>query len=566
MWLALRSALLLGLLAAGSFGPGLLVTSRLRFSPLEKLVGALAVSWIALYLAGFGIFLVGAPRFAAFAVSALGAAACVRERATLRLFARDKVTRGTLLCFFGLVAWAFLHLALVRHYGGAWWGGDWLEHAQRTAFFMGELPRGGPPDYAFLFAGGYVLPARPPLQNVLAAFFCRQLDQRFEFVSLAFLVMNAAAFVPCSLLLARFARRGRAQLPLLAALLAVNPFFLENVTLTWTKLFAAFYVLAGFWFYLRSGSKAGACWMVMAGVCFAAGALVHYSAIPFVLAVVVHFAWERWRGRPGPAWASAAAAAAVAAALFMTWLGFALARWGLRPTFLSNTAVADAAGRGMGGSALKVALNLFYTLVPYPLRGAPLVDVVQERAAGWVRDAAFLVYQTNLLVMPGLVGGPLALLLFWRRRRETFWRLVLPLGVVLAVASHGGLELFGVGHVVLQPVALLAITLLAAGLPSLPPVLRLLAAFGCAVDFGLGVLLHFHLQNEVFVVTKTAAGLVRLADGRGLLAFAAASWWQKQSLGIVFWGDHFASFSVAIEGLLAIGGLALAFWIARRLA
>lgn len=532
MWLALRSALLLGLLAAGSLGPGLLVTSRLRLSPLEKLVGALALSWVALYLAGFGCFLVGAPRSAAFGVSALCVAACVRERATLRLFARDPVTRRALQCSFCLVAWAFLHLGLVRHYGGAWWGGDWLEHAQRTAFFMGELPHGGPPDYAFVFAGGDALPARPPLQNVVVAFFCRQLDQRFEFISLAFLVMNAAVFLPCSLLLARFARRGRAQLPLLTALLAVSPFFLENVTLTWTKLFAAFYVLAGLWFYLRSRSRAGGSWLVLAGVCFAAGALVHYSAIPLVLAVAAHLAWEGWRGRPGPAWPWVATAAAVATALFLTWLAFALVRWGLRPTFLSNTAVADAAGRGTGGNALKVALNLFYTLVPYPLRGAPLVDVVQDRTAGFVRDAVFLFYQTNLLAMPGLVGGPLALLLFWRGRGEPFWRFVVLLGVVMAVASHGGLELFGVGHVVLQPVALLALTRLAAGLPSLPGVLRLLAAFGCAVDFVLGVLLHFHLQNEVFVVTPTAAGLVRLADGRGLLAFAAASWWQKRSLGI----------------------------------
>ena len=49
------------ILALVSLGPGLLITRHLRWSPTERLCGAVGASLLFLYLAGFGLYATGAP-------------------------------------------------------------------------------------------------------------------------------------------------------------------------------------------------------------------------------------------------------------------------------------------------------------------------------------------------------------------------------------------------------------------------------------------------------------------------------------------------------------------------
>ena len=166
--------------------------------------------------------------------------------------------------------------------------------------------------------------------------------------------------------------------------------------------------------------------------------------------------------------------------------------------------------------------------------------------------------------MPGLAGGPLAACLLYRARRHVPW-LALTTALGLAVASHGGLDLFGVAHVVLQPLALLAVALLAAGLPSLARGYRRLAVAGAAVDAFLGIGLHFHLENQVFRLAWDGHGPPQLLDDRGLVRFAVGSFWQKTVFGLTFWGDAVAPVGRALEVVLALGTLAILASLARRL-
>ena len=39
-----------------------------------------------------------------------------------------------------LTAWSLLILAMIRVYSGAGWAGDWLEHFQRSLFFLQRFP------------------------------------------------------------------------------------------------------------------------------------------------------------------------------------------------------------------------------------------------------------------------------------------------------------------------------------------------------------------------------------------------------------------------------------------
>jgi hypothetical protein len=68
---------------------------------------------------------------------------------------------------------------------------------------------------------------------------------------------------------------------------------------------------------------------------------------------------------------------------------------------------------------------------------------------------------------------------------------------------------------------------------------------GAAVDFTLGILLHFSLQY---------------ADPRasGLLDQAVANWAEKQQAGLTFMGDHAAEgFALLIQSGLVAGAVAL---------
>src|ERR1019366_9442740 len=94
-----------------------------------------------------------------------------------------------------LLLWAMVMLAMIRHYSGLGWGGDWLEHFQRSLFFLHRFPANTP------ILGGYELPARPPMMNVLAAFFLAQTQDRFALFQMASAFFNVLVFLPCCLML-----------------------------------------------------------------------------------------------------------------------------------------------------------------------------------------------------------------------------------------------------------------------------------------------------------------------------------------------------------------------------
>ena len=198
----LLAPILLALLLICSTGPGLLIVGRLRWSPMEKLAGAFAASFVVIYLTSLLLFCLNAGATAYWAASGLFVVMGILGWPTARLILRYRHTRRVLLAFFVVVGWEFLHLAMVRCYGGGNWAVDWREHYERTQYFLHQVPD------TFLFGGLYRLPARPPMVNVMAAFFCRQVGMSFESFSLAMLFFNAWAFVPCSLFLGFVARRG----------------------------------------------------------------------------------------------------------------------------------------------------------------------------------------------------------------------------------------------------------------------------------------------------------------------------------------------------------------------
>jgi hypothetical protein len=514
----------------------------------------MAASFVLIYLVSFALYLLDAPAAAYWAASAaflfLG---CISWR-QLRIFVRRSRSRSALLAFIALLFWDFLHLALVRHWGGGGWGGDWNEHYDRTRFFLHELPNN------FLFLNRYLLPARPPLMNVLAAFYVKQVGTSYEAVSLVFMFLNAFAFLPCCLLLGQFGKESSRATPILLILFMLNPSIMENATFTWTKAFTAAFVVLGVCYYLRGLRHRSSARLLFASVCFAAAILIHYSAIPFVVAVVIHYLWQIAKNRRPSSEPLPLAAAAVA--LLATYFLWSISLYGLGVTFFSNTAAAGAAPETFAQTLQKLLYNCFTSIVPHPLHPHPPIWFDSLRSWSDVRDYFFLMSQTTLPKMIGTAGGWVVLLLLIRffasrgphlRGKKHFWLLFLVVGFLLGTAANPAPEPFGAAHVTLQPLALIGVTFLAANLRQIHPVLFLCIVLGTIVDYSLGVFLNFDLRSHIFPpIGDEQLWLQRLLNND--LGVDGQQYGVKLLLKLTFWGDHLA----AIAGFLKAASIAIA--------
>jgi len=223
---------MLAILAVCSLCPGVFFIRKLRWSPLEKLCGAIGLSLVIIYLiylASFGIYVLKLPAWSHWVVSGV---CCLLGLLGLRDLFRmlsARQVRRPLAGFAFLLLWTLLLLGLVRHYSGGGWSGDWYEHYHRTSFFLDKLP------VDTVMHGGYLVPARPPMMNILAVHFLAQLTPGFELFQVTFVFLNLLVFFPCCLIARALVKRGPRGILVLICLFALSPMFVENVTYTWTK-------------------------------------------------------------------------------------------------------------------------------------------------------------------------------------------------------------------------------------------------------------------------------------------------------------------------------------------
>jgi hypothetical protein len=580
--LVFQLGLLFLLLAVCSFAPGFYFVGKLPWKPLEKLCGSIGLSLILLYLVSWGIYCLGdrgnampvhrAPYVAVSLVCAAMAAACWKDIGRL---VRVRSVRRALAGYGFLLVWTGVLAAMIRNFSGAFWFGDWMEHFHRSLFFLQHFPAN------ITIFPSYPLPARPPMMNVLAAFFMAQTGDRFEFFQAAFVFLNLLLFLPCYLIMPALGRRAKRRTCLLVILFAASPVVMQNVTYTWTKSLAAFYIVLAVALYLAGWRKKDTVRTTAAFVALAAGLLVHYSAGPYVVILALHYLLRVFPRRPNK-WRELAGIAAACGLLLGTWLLWSLAVFGAEVTFASNTAVTSSQ-EYRGSNAEKIATNLFYSIVPIVAREPALLrQFDQPNAAGKVRDWAFIFYQVNAIFGMGLVGGPLVLWLVYRALRRKpqpkaapppaqptvrrkrppgkvrkddkapeiaagapslrrFWLVLIVAGVLVGIAVVGESDPLGVAHLTLLALQALGLSMLAAAIPWRRRSLAILLLAGCAVDFSMGVLLQARVESldntahtRVFPELDFAGGAIQnTKPGADTLTYSAwQNWYFKHRLAL----------------------------------
>ncbi len=507
--LLFQVALVLVALVVCCFAPGFFFVRKLRWSPLEKLCGSVALSVILLYLASWVIYCAKLPwgwTLVVIASMLFGFA----WKDILR-FVRIGSVRRTIYGFGFLLFFTMVMLGIIRHYSGGGWFGDWLEHFHRSLFFLHRLP-----EMTVLFPG-YALPARPPLVNVLGAFFMGLTADRYELLQVVALFLNLLLFPACLLMMTALKRNGRRHTLLLVALFAAGPALMEQTTYLWTKASAAFFVLTALWFYLAGWRKNDSVRTTAAFVCLAAGLLVHYSAGPYVVVLAVHYLLVIFPKRLR--WKELVAIGVLSAGLLATWFGWSFATYGSKITLESNSSITSSQ-QYKGSTAGKIVLNLWDTLVPAVIRQpAELANFDQPTRGGWWRDRFFTVYQLNLLFTMGLVGGPLVLWFVWRelkrKGRETrFWSAAIPCIIVVGIGVVGERDQIGVPHLTLLPLTALGVTLLAAVDWRKHRTAAAILALGCVVDFSAGVFLQVYEQSKENTGQEQVFGPFTFSNGQ----------------------------------------------------
>ena len=552
--IALRFAFELLILSVASVGPGLLLLGRLRWPPLEKLCLTIGLSWLVIYLAATGIYLGNLDRHWYLAVFGLCLLATVWRWRGLRGLWGHKQVRTAVAGFGLLLLWNLLMVSLVRSYSGGDWYGDWIEHYQRSVFFLDHLP----PETKFL--DKYELPARPPMMNLLCGGVLAVVGKSYDVFQPAAVFLNLLVFFPCALISGALVRRGR-RLGLLTAFFAASPFIVQNVTFCWTKLFAAFYVILGTWLYVRGWRKQEARRIIAAFASLASGVVAHYSVGPFLLFFVLHYAVILRKRRRR--WTELLGSAAAGGLILASWFAWAVWRYGWKITSSSNTAVADARKLSALGNLRKIGWNIFTTLVPHPLHLPPRrfeLAFWQPSSLGWLRDYWFMIYQTTILPGMGLAGGLLVLWLLWRSLRpgaggggrRLFWGSFVAFCGIGGIAVHGAAMEWGVAHICLQPLMVLGVTFLAASFCTMPTWMRRVAATALVADFCLGIFLQMHVQRALMPLQQIGSTqLIALGDQR-LSMDAIQNYLLQIDSHPALWGDHFAGAQTALQAVIIL--------------
>jgi hypothetical protein len=556
------TAFVLLLLPVNLVGPGLFAVRRLHWAPAEKLCGAVGLSLIWLYLTSFLIYLLNLPQATFYGVSLLGLLSAIACRADLLRLWRHRSTRRCLAAFGLLLAWSTLWSMLVRHFSGATWWGDWQEHYERTRFFLEH----GPSDYRFLHL--YPLPARPPFMNLVAGHFLAQAGNSFTLFQIVFLFLNLLIVLPLWLMSAVFSPGGRRS-AVVFGFLALNPMLLQNLSFTWTKLLTGYFVVLALWFYLAAWRKSDPVRWKAASVSVAAGVLVHYSAVPYALCLGLHYlvvVFPRQQRR----WGAALAAAIPSLALLVTWFSWSLAVYGVGATAASNTTAQGFGTTAPRANVVKVIKNLYGTLLPPPtsFRRAVFNDYFRQPSRlGYWRDYTFYYFQQNLLFALGSVGGLLVPLLLPRALRAVarpmarFWLWFILFSAVVGIAVHPTDWPGGVARICCQPLVLLGVTFLGARFSVLPAAVRCLALAGCAVDFALGIFLHFSLENRVFPFERVGGVIVPQAPAELLSLPAVQNYVAKSDANLAYWGDRLSGTAGVLEVAAAVAFVGIMAWL-----
>lgn len=534
--------------------PGVLIASRLRWRSVEGVCIAIAISHFVIYLIGTTVFLLQLPRFVLLWYSVFAVVTSVLFYQALLRIVSLKTALTVLLPQLCVLLWALLQAGIIRNYSGMFWYGDWFEHYERARYFLGASN----PQHMFL-DGRYTLTARPPFMNLLQSHFLAIVGTSFSVFQATTVALNALVFLPCVLLIKACAIRSAWANWTLAILLMANPMFSQNVVFTWTKLLTSFYVIFSIALYVRAWQYSSMARMVAAFAVLACGILVHYSAAPYAVFLAAHYLLVTFWKRP-QRWRELSVITLTSGMTLATWFVWSIAFYGVKETVASNTTVQGFSELDPQGNGQKVISNVINTIVPYFVRGVPVPSDDQTFGIARFRDAMFGLYQVNLLFACGSIGwlltlcGVVTAFKTLSRSLFAFWASLIVVCTVLGIAVHGEPDRFGLAHICLQPIVVIALVLQTGVLLRGPRLITAVSSLGISADLAAGIVLPVLLQSYD-IPLQPGDGFYEVVGPLSLGGVAVANAISKHEQSLIFLGDVLAPAALALKGMFIVAAL-----------
>jgi hypothetical protein len=144
----------------------------------------------------------------------------------------------------------------------------------------------------------------------------------------------------------------------------------------------------------------------------------------------------------------------------------------------------------------------------------------------------------------------------WRRldaRMITFWVVFLLITFFLGIATVSTAAPYGLAHVVLQPISLIALTVLGAAFARLPRAVQVVAGAGFVVDAILGIVLNFRALMVHITLQPGSDGAWVVPLNQSLLSiWAVKNAWNRAVLSVDFLGSDLAVIRWLIAAAAAI--------------
>lgn len=509
----LKIACLLLLFPVCAFVPGYLFTRKSRLPEELKLIQSISLSIMTIYLFAFLFYLLKFNWLPYGLLSALFLISAIAMRGEIfKLFSTPAV-KNILVSYAIFTLWVLILLLCIRNYSGGDWWGDWQEHYERSLFFKDHSPL----DVKFI--GTWMLPARPPLYNVVVSFFLKLLGSEFYIYQATSVMLNSLVFFGACSALYVYAKRRQIKsannLFIMTLLLCFNPSVVQNITFLWTRPLTTFFVIYSLALYVMAIMENNLCLRRLSYLNMGLATLTHYSAVPYLFGIVLMDLYFMVTRRVSLK--ESMANAGIFLMAFSTWIIFSLYHYGHKVTFGSNSTVSDSSVFGVKQTMLIICGNLVNTFIPHSLRSESLFKnylYSPDTIISYMRDYFFLTYQTNFFFLFGSFGWLIVLCFLVKstiamtkeggtENAGLLWGFLVFV-VTLGIAVQARPAPFGVAHICLQPIAILGLAYVAVNYVHCHRYVRCLLWIFVAIDLTAGILLQIWMEHYVNEVSEAA--------------------------------------------------------------
>ncbi len=374
--------------------------------PVSQLAVVVATSVGGSGLLAFCLYMTAIPK-SGLAIVALNLLVAAIHRDRLRSLLNIEETRHTLRVV-GVVGTLFGGLtALERVPGGPGWSGDWREHWERAALFSKHLP------VKTVLFGDYVLPARPPLANTFTAAIMDVCGTSYLVYQIVGFVLSLTAVVAI-LSLRRAWQKTFVPLSYVEVLVLIAcPSLYVHLSYAWTKAVSATLLLVPLSLVLISRRQQRRPPIGLTGCLLACSVLIHYSAVPFVIAIVlweslsahIKFATKQPKKigmKQTVGWIIGVGG--VGTILLVPWILFVTRNFGISSLLDSTSSVQQRPAGGIAQMGFAAIENLIASMFPFGIR-----RLLHPTGTGGLFAVTYLLRACVLLLASGLGVGFVAM-------------------------------------------------------------------------------------------------------------------------------------------------------------